>query len=285
MAVIVRDSGVPQLSATNTFRVVVYPPNTAPVLAPLTNQTVFANTLLTFTATATDIDQPSQSLSFSLAGAPSGAVMATNGVFTWTPTPSQAPSTNTMAVIVRDSGVPQLSATNTFRVVVYPPNTAPALAPLTNQTVFASTLLTFTATATDADQPPQLLTFALETNAPAGASITTNGVFTWTPSSAQAPSTNSITVRVSDNGVPRLSDTTTFVITVTQTNTVTLALQWAASLHGSFADETNAVVDTVLKTVTTSVMPSQRFYRLRSDSVTRISRIRLQGSQLLITYE
>ncbi len=83
---------------------------------------MYANTLLTFPVSATDTDQPPQTLTFSLgSGAPSGASITTNGVFSWTPTPAQAPSTNTISVIVRDSGVPQLSATNTFSVVVYRP--------------------------------------------------------------------------------------------------------------------------------------------------------------------
>ena len=113
---IVRDSGVPQLSATNSFQAVVYRANTAPVLTAISNQTVYANTLLTFPVSVTDTDQPPQTLTFSLgAGAPAGASITTGGVFSWTPTPAQAPSTNTISVIVRDSGVPQLSATNSSR--------------------------------------------------------------------------------------------------------------------------------------------------------------------------
>ena len=96
---------------------------------PSPNQAVYANTLLTFTASATDTDQPPQTLTFSLgAGAPTGASITTGGVFTWTPTAAQAPSTNTISVIVTDSGQPPMSATNSFNVVVYRPNTPPVLA-------------------------------------------------------------------------------------------------------------------------------------------------------------
>ena len=122
---IVTDSGLPQMSATNSFKVVVYRPNTPPVLGAISDQTVYANTLLTFTASATDTDQPPQTLTFSLgAGAPTGASITTGGVFTWTPTAAQAPSTNTISVIVTDSGAPQMSATNSFNVVVYRPEHA-----------------------------------------------------------------------------------------------------------------------------------------------------------------
>ena len=215
ISVIVTDSGVPPMSATNSFSVVVYRPNTPPVLSAIPNQTIYANSLLTFTVSATDTDQPPQILTFSLGtGAPTGASITTNGVFSWTPTAAQAPSTNTLSVIVTDSGVPQMSATNSFSVVVYPPNTPPVLAAIPNQTVYANTLLTFTASATDTDQPRQTLTFTLGTGVPSGASITPGGLFTWTPTDAQAPSTNLITVTVTDNGVPPLSDTNTFDVIV-----------------------------------------------------------------------
>ena len=43
---------------------------------------------------------------------------ATNGVFTWTPSDLQGPTTNSLSIIVRDSGSPPLSATQTFVVIV-----------------------------------------------------------------------------------------------------------------------------------------------------------------------
>jgi len=99
--------------------------------------------------------------------------------------------------------------------VVNEVNAAPVLAAIGNQTVTEETLLTFTATATDADVPAQSLTFSLDAGAPAGASITSGGVFTWTPTEAQGPSTNAVTVRVSD-GVT--SDFETIQIVVNELN-------------------------------------------------------------------
>src|SRR5439155_17203411 len=76
-----------------------------------------------------------------------------------------------------------------------------------------------TNTATDEDLPANTLTFSLEPGAPAGASInSTNGVFSWTPTEAQGPSTNLITVRVTDNGSPPSSDTGSFTVVVTEVN-------------------------------------------------------------------
>ncbi|MEI9960360.1 MAG: putative Ig domain-containing protein [Limisphaerales bacterium] len=60
--------------------------------------------------------------------------------------------------------------------------------------------------------PPQILTFTLGSGAPAGASITANGQFFWTP--ANVPQTNSITIVVTDNGMPAASASRTFTIIV-----------------------------------------------------------------------
>ncbi len=76
-------------------------------------------------------------------------------------------------------------------------------------------MLSFTASATDADIPVQTLTFSLGPGAPAGASITPAGLFSWTPTSSQGPGSYQITIRVTDNGSPNLSDTETITVKVT----------------------------------------------------------------------
>jgi len=84
-------------------------------------------------------------------------------VFTWTPTEAQGSGTNAVTVRVSD-GV--TSAFETIQIVVNEVNAAPVLAAIGNQTVTEETLLTFTATATDADVPAQSLTFSLDAGAP-----------------------------------------------------------------------------------------------------------------------
>ena len=78
---------------------------------------------LEFTVVAIDTNVPAQTLIFSLAaGAPAGAsINPSSGQFHWTPT--AAPSTNSISVIVTDDGTPSLSATQTFQVLVLPPPT------------------------------------------------------------------------------------------------------------------------------------------------------------------
>ena len=96
-------------------------------------------------------------------------------------------------------------------------NTAPTLAPVGNQVINAGVTLMVTNAATDADQPLQTLTFSL-LNAPTNATLTplnnTNAVFTWRPLVSQASTTNTITLKVADNGTPNLSATNSFTVKV-----------------------------------------------------------------------
>src|SRR5205809_798393 len=172
---------------------------------------------LVVTNTATDADLPVNTLTFSLdPGAPAGAsINATNGVFTWTPTEAQGPSTNLITVRVTDDGSPPSSDARSFQIVVTEANQAPVLVVPADQTIDEMSTLVVTNTATDADLPANTLTFSLDPGAPAGASINaTNGVFTWTPTASQAPGTNTVTVRVADSGTPSLSDARSFTIVV-----------------------------------------------------------------------
>jgi hypothetical protein len=108
------------LSATQRFTIMVNEINSAPVLSPIADKSVGSGQLLTFNNIVNDPDLPAQPLSFTLgAGAPSGINLdAGTGVFTWTPTSGQAPSTNNLSIMVSDNGTPSLSATQTFKVVV-----------------------------------------------------------------------------------------------------------------------------------------------------------------------
>jgi hypothetical protein len=94
------------------------------------------------------------------------------------------------------------------------PNTAPVLTTISNRFVHLGQTVAFIATATDAESEFQTLSFSLDPGAPVGASISTAGAFAWTTTNAAVPGTNSITVRVTDNGTPPLSDTKAFLVFV-----------------------------------------------------------------------
>jgi hypothetical protein len=77
-------------------------------------------------------------------------------------------------------------------------NSPPVLAYIGPKSVNEGTMLSFTATATDPDVPPQTLTFSRGPGAPPSASITSGGYFTWTPTEAQGPGVYNINITVSD---------------------------------------------------------------------------------------
>src|SRR5437773_1251425 len=146
-------------------------------------------------------------------------INASSGVLSWTPSEAQGPGTSTITVRVTDNGVPSLSDTKSFTVVVNEVNSGPVLAAIANQTVNEGSTLTLTATATDADVRANTITYTLEAGAPAGMTINaSSGVLRCTPRFRSGPGTSTITVRVTDNGVPSLSDTKSFTVVVNEVN-------------------------------------------------------------------
>ena len=215
--VVVSDDGTPSLSANATFTVVVNEINSPPTLAVIGDQTVIEGDVLTFSVAGGDTDLPAQELSYSLAlGAPAGAsIEPATGVFNWTPTETQGPFTGTISVRVTDSGTPIGRASQDVNVTVEEANIAPVLGALSDQIVSVGDILTVEANATDADLPPNALTFSLTADAPAGAAINaTTGVFTWTPTLNQVSPATTVTVVATDNGPETLSQAQSFNVEV-----------------------------------------------------------------------
>ena len=217
----VTDNGYPVLSDAKTFTVTVNEVNSAPTLGNLGDLTVNEGQSVQFVITASDSDIPTQTLAFGLdAGAPGGASMnPATGEFTWTPSEAQGPGVYPITVRVTDNGAPVQSNSKLFTIYVNEVNQAPVLTGPSNVTANEGTPITFTAHAADGDLPTQTLTYTLDAGAPAGAGINaSSGVFTWTPTEAQGPSTNIITVRVTDNGTPALNDAKAFTVIVNEVN-------------------------------------------------------------------
>jgi hypothetical protein len=62
--------------------------------------------------------------------------------------------------------------------------------------------------------PP--FTFTLDSTAPAGTFVTTNGVFSWRPACAQGSTTNSVTIWATDSASPPFSNAVTFTVSVSE---------------------------------------------------------------------
>ncbi len=100
------------------------PTNTPPVLAPIGNQTVNVGQTVAFTATATDTNQPTPTLTFALSSSPTNAMLTqidnNDASFSWRAQVMQAGTTNLFTLMVADNGTPSLSATQSFTVIVNP---------------------------------------------------------------------------------------------------------------------------------------------------------------------
>ena len=94
-------------------------------------------------------------------------------------------------------------------------NTAPVFFPaVPDQVINVGVNLAVTNTATDAEAPPQTLTFSLASSPLNALLNTNNGIVTWRPQVTQAGTTNLFTLVVADNGTPSLSATQSFHVTV-----------------------------------------------------------------------
>ena len=190
--------------------------NTAPSLQA-TDQTVSELLPWTFSAVAFDPDVPPQKLAYTLrSGAPSGLTLnPTNGLLRWAPSEQQGGGDFSVVIDVVDNGVPPLSNSVSFHIFVDEMNAVPRLFPVSNLVSSNRALVAFTATAADTDVPAQNLSFSLDAGGPVGASIDSRtGQFSWIPAEMDAPALHMVTVRVSDDGAPVLTDAQNVTITL-----------------------------------------------------------------------
>ena len=210
------DNGSPALADTESFTLTVTEVNRAPTIPVIADQNVAHDEVLNLQITASDPDIPANSLTFSLV---SGVGSITSGgQYSYSPTINNAGNTYPVTVRVTDNGSPAMSFDRTFNVVVTFGNRPPDIDPIATQTVQEATAFSYTATATDPDDPPNNFSFALGAGAPSGMSITAAGAISWTPTEAQGPGTYEITVEATDDGDPPLTGSETFTIIVTEHN-------------------------------------------------------------------
>jgi len=144
--------------------------------------------------------------------------LTNNGVLSWATTTALKAGTYTNVIKVTDNDFPYFSATNRFVIVVSTNPPPPVLTVPPTQTIYAGRLLDITdISATNSAFPND--TYSYETNsAPAGVSIDpATGELTWRPAAAQAPSVNTISVKVTDTDYPTLSAIGSFLVIVSQT--------------------------------------------------------------------
>ena len=248
-------------TVTNTFTVTVNEVNVPPVLTAPTNTVLNEGTLLSVSASATDADVPTNTLTFALVAPPTNmTINAGSGAISWTPNEAQGPATNVIVITVTDTNPAAVNAksftvTNTFTVTVNEVNVAPVLVAISDHTVDPGFVLTITNAATDADLPTNTLTFSLSAF-PAGASIdAVSGIFHWRPAIAQASSSNAIQVKITDDGAPSLSATQTFLVVVNPVTPTEIAALSLANGQIRFAINGGIGPDYGVQTTTNLLTP------------------------------
>ncbi|MBL7038764.1 MAG: tandem-95 repeat protein, partial [Pirellulaceae bacterium] len=191
-------------SAAAVVSIEVVPTNDAPVLSSVPpTATIPEAHLYTFTAAATDQDDPPNELTFSLSGEPPGATIGgSSGVFAWTPSEAQGPDVYTFHVVATDDGTPALKASEQIAITVGEVNAAPVLSPIGNKSVAEGKLLRFTVAGSDPHDDPQNKVTLSASGLPSGASFNAaTGVFSWTPAESQQGSYTP-TFTATDDGTP-----------------------------------------------------------------------------------
>jgi hypothetical protein len=290
-------------NAPNSYRVQVVrllaPPPAIPAsCSPASVAAGAGNVNVVVTGTSngdTGFFDPGAGFSNRIAGAVSGNGVTVNSIVYTDPThvtlnfsvSSGAAGGGRTLTITNPDGQNATSTSAILTVVGGVTNSPPVLAPIANRTIHQGTTLAITNTATDASVPVSSLSFNLVNNIPAGATINSStGVLLWTPGVGFVNTTNALTVQVSDNGTPPLTDAQSFTVTVVSrpiiksvalTNSlVTIAwsavagqaytLQYAQSLGATnWTDLSPSVIATgsLATTINSVGGVGQRFYRVR----------------------
>jgi hypothetical protein len=218
----------PNSYAVQVLKVLAPPPATPTSANPSSLLPGQSNVNITITGTSVDgsgFFDPGAGFANRISASVLGGGVIVNGVTYQTPTSvtlnvsvasNAVPGTRPVTVVDPD-GQSATSAAGLLAIGAAATNQPPALVELADQVVTEENLLTLAASATDPEG--QALTLSLDGGAPAGAAINpTNGVFSWTPDEFQGPSTNVLTVRVTDSGSPPQSATRSFTATVLESN-------------------------------------------------------------------
>lgn len=210
VAVTVTDNGSPNLSATANFTWTVNaanpPPNQPPTVTSPGDQVSTVNDGINLAISASDPD--GNALSYSATGLPAGlSIDPATGVISGVVT---AAGSTSVTVIVTDNGSPALSGSVAFLWTVNPPpNQPPTVTSPGDQVTAVGAAVNLPISASDPNG--NALSYSAA-GLPAGLVIDpVSGIISGSPTTSGS---GSVTVTVTDNGVPPLSGSATFTWTI-----------------------------------------------------------------------
>jgi len=204
----VTDDGTPQLSASEVFTIAVTETNDAPVITSTAPTSATEDSLYTYAPAADDPENGV--LTWTLANEPAGMVIDSTGLITWIPLEGVTTS-GEVTLTVTDDGSPALSAIEVFTITVTPVNDPPTITSNAPASATGGSLYTYAATAEDPENG--ILTWSLS-NAPAGMTVeSSSGTVNWTPFEGDT-SSGEVTLTVTDDGIPSMSASEVFTVSV-----------------------------------------------------------------------
>lgn len=189
--------------------------NAAPLAEDDTDTVAEDSTDNAITVLANDSDANNDNLVVHTLETPDQGGAAVNGgdVVTYTPA-ADFFGAETFAYTVADGHGGFDTATVTITVTNV--NDAPEIDPIPNQTIEEGDVLTVPVTATDVES--DTLTFSLVDAPPGGSIDSATGDLSWATDETDGPAAHWLTVQVTDDGSPVLTDTATFTVTVNEVN-------------------------------------------------------------------
>ncbi len=214
------DDGIPSQTVLRSFRITVAESNQPPILPDPGLILVNQGETLSILLEGSDADIPAQALTYELvSGAPAGMTLnPSTGRLRWQPSNDLPSSTNQVTLRLRDSATPPATIERTVTVQYRSLNRPPTITPIQPLNLVESGGFGLQLQASDPETPAGLLRWEFAAPAPSWLLLGSNGQLLFIEGEETGPSTNTVQVRVLDNGSPQQSHTASFDLVVREVN-------------------------------------------------------------------
>ena len=226
---------------------------------------------------AEDFDGEDSKIKYSLQGEPDGMRILRNGMFKWTVGKSFESGTFNVVVTAQDEhGV---SGSTNARITV---NRPPVINEISEQTIKVGKVYEFVPDAIDPDDT--LLVYSMS-DLPEGAEFSEKDGFRWVPLPNQT-GVHELAVTVKDSHGVEDSQVVILIVESTSVEPI-VTLYSSVDVEGGYSLVADAQLDEEIKSLTVQRDGERRFYRvrLREGGGVRITNIRLNGEDVVISYE